>query len=342
MRERRDGYPDGEEVQRALRHCWQPVARVADLAGGARRSVLLGEPLAVFLTEAGEPAVVSDRCPHRGASLSMGKVLGGSLQCPYHGWEWAGKGGACTRIPSLADQRQIPPAARIRAYPAVEHWGLVWTSLGKVLGGLPTVPWLEGGGWRLGHGDPFELPVGFGVMIENFRDVAHFAFVHEATLGATPEQIEPLAPRREGRTVTMRRDMRAGPESDPVWGDLRELSYRAIAPNFVAVRMRTSEGERCLLHAARAIGPTASEHFWIEGIANGCGGASLEEAIAAEARIYAEDIAIVSRVEPAEFALDPRSETSTLADAYTLAYREAFREFVWDALDGQRSSFSAT
>src|SRR5689334_10957495 len=102
--------PSGEDVVRALRHCWQPVARVEDLEDGPRRAVLLGEALAVFLTESGEAAVVADRCAHRGAPLSMGRVRGENIQCPYHGWEWAGDG-SCARVPSLADQRQIPPLA---------------------------------------------------------------------------------------------------------------------------------------------------------------------------------------------------------------------------------------
>src|SRR6478609_2126056 len=89
--------PTSEDISLALRHCWQPVARIEDLERGPQRAVLLGEALAVFLTESGEPAVVTDRCAHRGASLSMGKVAGESIQCPYHGWEWAGKDGASTR-----------------------------------------------------------------------------------------------------------------------------------------------------------------------------------------------------------------------------------------------------
>jgi len=45
---------------------------VQDLERGPQRAILLGEALAVFLTENGESAVVADRCAHRGASLSMG------------------------------------------------------------------------------------------------------------------------------------------------------------------------------------------------------------------------------------------------------------------------------
>src|SRR3954470_22753885 len=96
--------PSSEDVSLALRRCWQPVARLEDLEHGPQRTVLLGEALSVFLTDGGEPAVVADRCAHRGASLSMGRVRGESIQCPYHGWEWAGSDGACTRIPSLPDQ----------------------------------------------------------------------------------------------------------------------------------------------------------------------------------------------------------------------------------------------
>ena len=74
--------PSSEEVSLALRRCWQPVARVEDLEHGPQRAVLLGEALAVFLTESGKPAVVADRCAHRGASLSMGKVGGESDPVP--------------------------------------------------------------------------------------------------------------------------------------------------------------------------------------------------------------------------------------------------------------------
>ena len=133
-----------EEVELALRRCWQPVARVEDLQHGPQRAVLLGESRSpCVLTESGEAAVVSDRCPHRGASLSMGAVRGEGIQCPYHGWEWAAGTERCVRIPSLADQGQIPPAARVPAFPVREQWGLVWTALEEPLGEPPNLPWFD-------------------------------------------------------------------------------------------------------------------------------------------------------------------------------------------------------
>jgi phenylpropionate dioxygenase-like ring-hydroxylating dioxygenase large terminal subunit len=323
--------PSSEDVALALRHCWQPVARLEDLEDGPQRAVLLDEPLAVFLTENGEAAVVADRCAHRGALLSMGKVCGNSIQCPYHGWEWAGDG-SCTRIPSLADQRQIPPLARIPSYPCRVQWGLVWTTLEEPLTDVPDVPWFDPDMWTWGHGTPFELPVAFGLMIENFRDVSHFAFVHQATLGVQPAEIEPLKPERNGVEVTLRRNMEWGGGASAAWGSLREMGYHTIAPNFTSARMFTDDGERCLLHAARAISATESAHYWIEAGLENFDQERLEKVIAYDAGIYAEDVAVISKIQPPELPLDPDAEVNTLADRFTLAYREAFVEFVSRAL----------
>jgi phenylpropionate dioxygenase-like ring-hydroxylating dioxygenase large terminal subunit len=333
--------PSSEEMSRALRHCWQPVARVQDLGHGPQRAVLLGETLTVFMTESGAPAVVSDRCAHRGASLSMGEVKGEGVQCPYHGWEWDGRDGACTRIPSLADQSQIPPRARIPAFPARAHWGLVWTVLEEPLGELPNLPWFDSDRLRLGHGAPFELPVGMGVAIENFRDVAHFAFVHRDTLGNVAEVVEPLPVERDGIEVTMRREMPTGDGGDGTWDSLREGHNHVIAPNFTSIRMFMAKGERCLVHAARAIGPTESVHYWIEGLSEDFDELSLEEAIESEERLYAQDRRIMAAIEPRELPLALDIEVHTLADRFALAYREASSEFVRRALAARSPQLSS-
>jgi phenylpropionate dioxygenase-like ring-hydroxylating dioxygenase large terminal subunit len=330
--------PSSEEVGRALRRCWQPVARTQDLKDGPQRAVLLGEALAVFLTEDEEAAVVADRCPHRGASLSMGKVVGGAIQCPYHGWEWDGGDGGCVRVPSLADQTQRPPRARVEAYPVREQWGLVWTALERPLGEPPTVPWFDPDEWEWGHGEPFELPVSFGVMIENFRDVAHFAFVHRATLGAVPEVVEPLHVVTDHFEVTMSRAMRSGAGAEEIWGTLCELRNHVIAPNFTSSEMIHSTGKRCLLHVARAVSATESVHYWLEGLSAEFDEFTLPDAIEAEHRLYEEDREIASAVSPPELGLDLSAEPSTLADRFTLAYRQAFAEYVSEALAERRTS----
>jgi hypothetical protein len=92
--------------------------------------------------------------------------------------------------------------------------------------------------------------------------------------------------------------------------------------------MFTDRGERCLLHIARAISATESAHYWIQGLSRDFDEANLEEAIAFEERVYAEDRLIISAVEPRELRLDPNAEVNTLADRFTLAYRQAFSDLV--------------
>jgi phenylpropionate dioxygenase-like ring-hydroxylating dioxygenase large terminal subunit len=322
--------PGGEQVRQALRRCWQPLARVEDLRSGPRRAVLGGEALTVFMTESDEPAVLADRCPHRGASLSMGAVRGESIECPYHGWRWRGGDGSCARIPSLAEQARIPERAVAKAYPARTRWGLVWSVLEDPFTAMPEFDWFSEESWNWAQGEPFEVPVSIGVVIENFRDVAHFAFVHRESLGAMPEIVEPLSPQRDGLEVTLQRPMRAGEGSMKSWGSLREIRYHAIAPNVTSARMWTSEGERCLVHAARAISETESAHYWLAGISEDFQGASLEEVLGAETQVYAEDRAVVATVTPPELPLG-ETDLSTLADRFTLEYRRAFADFVRSA-----------
>ncbi|GLI61892.1 hypothetical protein VaNZ11_004404, partial [Volvox africanus] len=64
---------------------------------------LLGIPMVVWRDARGTWRVFRDRCPHRLAPLSEGRVeADGSLACSYHGWRFDGSG-ACRRIPQAVD-----------------------------------------------------------------------------------------------------------------------------------------------------------------------------------------------------------------------------------------------
>ena len=61
-------------------------------------------------------------CPHLGAHLGVGgKVEGGTLECPFHGWRYDGDGN-CTNIPY---SQRTNKKARVRTYPTVERNGFV-------------------------------------------------------------------------------------------------------------------------------------------------------------------------------------------------------------------------
>ena len=103
-----------ENPSAATRHDWYPVARAVDLEH-PQQVTLLGRRLVAFRTADGRPRVLLDRCLHRGGTLHRGAVIGDSIECPYHGWQWRGADGQCVYIPPNGRSAPIPKAARIAA-----------------------------------------------------------------------------------------------------------------------------------------------------------------------------------------------------------------------------------
>jgi len=91
----------------------------------ARR--ILDVPVLMYRQEDGVATAMDDRCPHRRAPLSMGRILGDDVECGYHGMRF-GPGGACTHIPG---QEKIQAAAKTPAFPLVERHGFLWIWIGN-------------------------------------------------------------------------------------------------------------------------------------------------------------------------------------------------------------------
>ncbi len=59
-----------------------------------------GQQVAVFRGQDGKAYVVDAYCPHLGANLAVGgRVVGGCIECPFHGWQFRGADGKCVKIP---------------------------------------------------------------------------------------------------------------------------------------------------------------------------------------------------------------------------------------------------
>ncbi len=69
--------------------CWYPVALSSEIASGqAVGAAFLGGRVVIYRSELGVPHVRSAYCRHLGADLSVGKVVGESLRCAFHHWEY--------------------------------------------------------------------------------------------------------------------------------------------------------------------------------------------------------------------------------------------------------------
>lgn len=165
---------------------WQPVAGLDALAtvGGPPLPVrVLGHDL-VLWRGAGGVAAFDDRCPHRGAALSLGRVVGGQLQCAYHGWRFDPTG-RCVRIPSAPDF--VPPDGHAAGtWRVAAAHGLWWVARDPLHSAPPACDGVPGRRVVCG---PYTVQTSAPRLIENFLDTSHFAFVHEGWLGdaAHPE-----------------------------------------------------------------------------------------------------------------------------------------------------------
>jgi phenylpropionate dioxygenase-like ring-hydroxylating dioxygenase large terminal subunit len=317
-----------ELAEAAMRRSWFPVARICDL-DTPQRATLLGEKLVVYRDGTGRVAVQSRRCPHRGGDLSRGEVHAGSIGCPYHGWEFASADGTCSRIPSLADQSTIPPRAAVTSYPAVERYGHVWTVLEDPIRDVYEVQEWEGVDLEWLAADPIDSGVGVGISVENFRDVAHFPFVHKVSMGPTPEVVEPLQVTRDGLDVWMDRPLNAGTGEWAEDGDCM-MRYRCAAPGFASITYHYEQlGRRVVAGFPSPVSYEQVKIFW--GVANEVGfrGADLQECLRVEEMVYLEDIPVVEHVEPREIPWDGEFlELSVPADLFTLNYRRCFHDLM--------------
>ena len=64
-------------------------------------------------------------CPHMGADLAKGEVIGTNIVCPFHHWQW-GSDGVCQSIPY---SESIPKKACIKSWPTLEKNGLLYIGL---------------------------------------------------------------------------------------------------------------------------------------------------------------------------------------------------------------------
>ena len=158
-------------------NCWWVAATSAEVGGKPLARRLLDRNVVLFRSGSGTVIALEDRCPHRGAPLSRGRVLGDMIACSYHGFRFDGTG-RCTHIPT---QDHIPSALATLAWPTVEHGPFVWIWMGEAREAHPAkLPQLN---WST---DPAHMRFArytlkrfdFGSLHENFMDLPHIFFLH--------------------------------------------------------------------------------------------------------------------------------------------------------------------
>ena len=146
----------------------------------------LGGRVAIYRRQDGEAVVVTARCPHMGADLALGDVVGDDLRCTYHHFCFQ-PDGRCSSIPS---EGPIPSSARIYAFPTVERFGIVWAYNGEEpLFPPPTIRDYEESDllFRARRTNVFEVAP--WLSIGNTFDFMHLRYVHSLDFEITPEDV---------------------------------------------------------------------------------------------------------------------------------------------------------
>jgi len=126
-----------------MRQYWIPAAMSSEVEadGAPLRLMLLGEKLIAFRDSSGRVGVMDHRCPHRCASLFLGRNEDDGLRCIYHGWKFDVDGN-CVDMPSVPAHQDFKDKVHAKAYKTHERAGLIWVYMGP-RAEAPAYPMLE-------------------------------------------------------------------------------------------------------------------------------------------------------------------------------------------------------
>jgi vanillate O-demethylase monooxygenase subunit len=214
----KSGTPPRQELTSAryVRNAWYVAAWSENIGEGqiiAR--TIMNEPIVLFRKADGAVAAIEDRCAHRFAPLSMGKIVGGDrIQCPYHGLEFDGSG-ACVHNPH--GSKAIPSRAHVKSYPVVEKHKAVWIWMGgapadagkvpdfRVLDNVPEL--------HTTKRDSITIRANYHLIIDNLLDLSHTSYLHEGILGNADTVESEITVEQEGDDIVVGR--RASDASPP-------------------------------------------------------------------------------------------------------------------------------
>lgn len=169
---------------------WYHFASERELRRGPIVKEILGQRFVGFLTESGQPGVLSSRCVHMGSDLASGCVVGETLQCSLHHWQFA-TDGRCSKIPA---SDSIPEFARQTSFPAVRRQGNVYFFNAPVAD--HELPFFDGMQTdQLVAAKPFVefVDCPWYMIGANAVDLQHFAIAHDRELQSRPTVDHPSA-----------------------------------------------------------------------------------------------------------------------------------------------------
>jgi phthalate 4,5-dioxygenase len=176
----------GTTMGKMMRQYWLPAAMSSELKadGEPMRLLLLGEQLVAFRDSSGRVGIMDQKCPHRCASLFLGRNEENGIRCVYHGWKFDTQGN-CVDMPSVPAERDFKHLVHAKAYKTAERNGLIWVYMGERKS-APPLPQIEA--TLLPEADVqiqfVQRECNWLQALEGDIDTCHFGFLHGGSIEA--------------------------------------------------------------------------------------------------------------------------------------------------------------
>ena len=191
-----------------LRNHWY-VAAWSDELGkkDLLAATMLNEEIVLYRKKDGTPVALENRCAHRRVPLTMGKRIGDSLECGYHGLQYDCTG-KCIKIPG---QERVPAGVGVKAYPVVERHAFIYVWMGDPADAdesrIVDFPHLSDPDWGVTT-QHLHINANYLLLIDNLSDASHVAYLHSTTVGnASVAEEADLVFERHGDVVRVTREM---------------------------------------------------------------------------------------------------------------------------------------
>jgi phenylpropionate dioxygenase-like ring-hydroxylating dioxygenase large terminal subunit len=168
----------------------------------------LGQALVLWRSDNGKVVCFADRCPHRGAALSSGKIRDDCLECPYHGLRFDGAG-HCVLIPANGREAPVPDGFQLTGINVREENGIIWYWYGDI---APSneVPWISCAS-EPGPGATeywYDAAAPYLRIAENLLDFHHFPILHKLMIPGIGTRMDEMDAHVEDNTVVFSATMR--------------------------------------------------------------------------------------------------------------------------------------
>lgn len=303
---------------------WSPVELATRLRKKPVPVRLAGERLVLFRDESGRARALIDRCPHRGVALSLGRIVrepGGKacLECPFHGWQFAGNG-ACEHVPLNPDAKRDLLAAT--PLPTREVGGYIWvyTAPGNEAPVEPNLSEIATDPAFMRSHLVTEWRCHWTRAMENMLDTPHLPYVHRRTIGAGLRR----AMRRDSRMeMTFTPSPSGGTIRSSLDGGLDQGRLEFLKPNSMVLHIPIP-GRRLQLQVhCVPLSQNETRMMVVTGRDFGRYNPLLRLFDQTNRIIVAEDRAVVESSDPAEVP-PPAQERSVASDRPTLAFRRYY------------------